>query len=194
MRFKFGAIPNSGDFIPDEQWKSLREPSPWLTQLVALPLGGMGFVISGMLWLGLTNLNYAQLESDSFLLTGLLLFVPLIVVHEFIHALAHPQLGLSTGSTIGFWPSKLLFYAHYDGERSCRRFVAILGMPLIMLTILPLMVSIATGLTNGFIAWISTWNALFACVDVFGIILLYIQVPPDAICRNQGWKTYWRQH
>jgi Putative zincin peptidase len=192
MRFKFGPIPEAEGFMPDESWKPMREPSPWLAQLASLPLGCACFVIFGWLWLRFTIFDQAQLEAPSFLCIGVLLFIPMTVAHELIHALVQPQFGRSAHSILGFWPAKLMFYAHYDGELSRGRFVAILSMPTIMLSVLPLIVSIITGLANAYVAWISTWNVLFACVDMLGVIFPCVQVPPTAVCRNQGWKTYWR--
>jgi hypothetical protein len=192
MRFRLGAVPESLDFVPDMEWKPLREPTPWVAQLIALPLGCGCFVLFGMLWLHLTDLNVEQFGSDVFIFIGFLLFIPLIVVHELIHALFHPQSGKSDHSILGFWPSKLLFYAHYDGDLTRRRFVTILVMPMMSLSILPFLVAVVTGHANGYVAWISTWNTLFACLDMLGIILLCFQVPHNATCRNQGWKTYWK--
>jgi len=39
MRFHLGAIPNLFDHALDKHWKSLREPTPWRMQLLALPIG-----------------------------------------------------------------------------------------------------------------------------------------------------------
>jgi hypothetical protein len=36
MRLNLGGIPEPKDFIPDETWRALREPGPWLMQLVAI--------------------------------------------------------------------------------------------------------------------------------------------------------------
>jgi hypothetical protein len=51
----------------------------------------------------------------------------LVVVHELIHAMVHPHGGKSDTTILGLWPSRLLFYAHYDGELTRYRFIAILG-------------------------------------------------------------------
>ncbi len=192
MRFHLGGIPESKDFVPDETWRALREPNPWLAQLIALPLGGVSFFIFGVLWFYLTDLDRNLLESDVFLFWGFVSFIPLIVVHEWIHALIHPRCGKSDLSILGFWPAKLLFYAHYDGELTRNRLIAILAMPTVVITFMPLVVVIASNCSCGLIAWVSTWNILFACGDMFGIILLLFQVPSCAICHNQGWRTYWK--
>ena len=192
MRFNFGGIPESKDFVPDETWRPLREPNPWVMQLLAIPLGIVAFITVGALWFYATDLKKNLFELPGSLAVVLFSFGVLIIVHELIHALVHPHWGKSNHSILGFWPSRLLFYAHYDGELTRNRFVTILAMPTIMITFVPLIVAMVLNLTSGLIAWLSTWNILFACGDLFGIILLLFQVPSRAICRNQGWRTYWK--
>lgn len=161
-------------------------------QLFALPLGFASFVTIGVLWFWTTPLSSERFESPDFLVLGLISFVPMIVFHELIHAAVHPKSGRSDRSILGFWPSRLLFYAHYDGELTRNRFIAILAMPTIVMTFLPLAVAMTMNSSHELVAWVSTWNAFFACGDLFGIILLLFQVQSRAICRNQEWKTYWK--
>jgi hypothetical protein len=93
---------------------------------------------------------------------------------------------------VGFWPSKLLFFAHYVGELSRDRFIAILLMPLLIITCVPLAICAFMGLSSALLAFASIVNALFACGDLFGVILLVWQLPSNATVRNQGWKTFWK--
>jgi hypothetical protein len=192
MQFRLGRIPDARDFVPDQTWKPLREPGPWLMQLFALPLGLAAFVSIGWLWFWATPLNGKCFESPAFLNLGLFSFIPMVVVHELIHAAVHPGSGSSDRSILGFWPSRLLFYAHYDGALTRNRFIAILAMPTVVITLLPLAVAMATSSSHELVAWISTWNAFFACGDLFGIMLLLFQVKSRAICRNHGYKTFWK--
>jgi len=192
MQFHLGGIPDARDFVPDESWKPLREPGPWLMQLLALPIGFGAFAAIGFLWFWTTPLSLTRFESPDFLVCALISFVPLIAIHELIHAVVHPKSGRSDRSILGFWPSRLLFYSHYDGELTRNRFIAILAMPTVILTLLPLAVGMATNSSHELAAWLSTWNAFFACGDLFGIILLCFQVRRRAICRNKGWRTYWK--
>jgi len=46
----------------------------------------------------------------------------------------------------------------------------------------------------GWVAFISSFNALLACGDVLGVALLLFQIPANATVRNQGWRTYWKEH
>ena len=189
MRFHLGAIPESPDFRPDDSWKPLRELTPWMSQLIALPLGFVVCVAIGAAWVLFTPLERFPFDSPGLILIA---FLALIPVHEFIHFAVHPKSKNSEQSVLGLWPSRGLFYAHYLGELSRNRFVAILIMPLLVLSFGPLFVCAIARCSSNFLAIASTLNALCACVDVLGIILLLFQVPRNAVVRNQGWKTFWR--
>lgn len=192
MRFHLGGIPAPRDFVPDDSWKQLREPGPWLMQLLALPIGiGLALLV-GALWIWATPLPVEFFKSRAFPSLGLVSLAGLVAVHELIHAMAHPQGGKSDRTVLGFWPSRLLFYAHYDGELTRNRFLAILAMPTLVISLLPLAVALVTRQSHGLVAWLSSMNILFACGDLFGVLLLVFQVPPHAVCHNSGWRTFWR--
>ncbi|MFO0898325.1 MAG: DUF3267 domain-containing protein [Pirellulales bacterium] len=93
------------------------------------------------------------------------------------------------------WPSRLLFYAHYCGPLSRDRFLAVLVMPLLVITGLPLLLAALGWLpawSTPVLASFSIWNALFACGDMVGLLLILAQIPRRAIVQNQGWRTYWK--
>jgi hypothetical protein len=191
MRFRFGAIPSSPDFVPDAPWRSLRQPpSPWMENLLALPIGVAAAVIVAVLWFLITPLR--DITPAMSLPTFLVLFAGLVVVHELIHALVHPMAGLSSHSTLGFWPS-LGFYADYDGEMGRNRLVACLLMPLLIGSILPLLVSAVTQVSSGWVAFVSAFNALCACVDIMLAGSVLLQVPATAIVRFKSWRIFWRE-
>jgi len=189
MEFRIGAIPETPDFVPDDSWKPLREPTPWVMQFVAFPLAiGMGGLMA-VLWLFLTPLQADQMVSPIVLFSS---FVGVIPIHELIHVAIHPHAGKSDASVLGFWPSRMLFYAHYTGELSRSRFIAILVMPLLIISGVPLIACVMAGRSSAFLAASSILNALFAYGDIFGVGLLLFQVPADARTRNQGWRTFWK--
>jgi hypothetical protein len=190
MRFHYGAVPESPDFIPVPPWRPLKEPSPLLVQFIALPIGIVAAGIVAVLWLTLTPLSEVtiQLSLSTFFLT----FAAIVIVHELAHAAVHPGGGLSPRTILGVWPARLVFYAHYDGEMSRNRFIAVFLMPLIVISLLPLAVSAVTQIPMPWLAFVSTFNALLACVDILGAGMLLTQLPATAIARNQGWQTYWR--
>src|SRR5512134_2919791 len=122
MRFHLGAIPSSPDFVPDAPWRALRQPpSPWTENLLALPIGVVAAVTVAASWFLVTPLR--DITPAMSLPAFLLLFAGLVVIHEFIHALAHPMAGLSPHSILGFDPSPAGggFYGHYSGEMTRNR-------------------------------------------------------------------------
>ena len=123
----------------------------------------------------------------------LLSFAGIVVVHELIHALVHPMAGRSPHSILGFWPS-VGFYANYDGELSRNRLVAILLMPLLIISIVPLLVSAVTQVSSGWVAFVSAFNAFCACADMLEAGLVLFQIPANRIVRYQSWRIYWREH
>ena len=191
MRFHLGAIPSSPDFVPDASWRSLRQPSPWLENLLALPIGVVAAVVVAVLWFLVTPLR--DITPAMSLPTFLLSFAGLVVVHELLHALIHPMAGRSPHSILGFWPS-VGFYANYDGELSRNRLVAILLMPLLIISIVPLLVSAVTQVSSGWVAFVSAFNALCACVDMLEAGLVLFQIPATAIVRFKSWRIFWREH
>ena len=191
MRFHFGAIPGSPDFVPYAGWRPLRQaPSPMLENLLALPIGIIAAAIVAMLWFLVTPLS--EITPTMSLPTFLLLFAGLVVVHELIHARVHPMAGLSPHSILGFWAS-LGFYAHYDGEMSRNRLVACLLMPLLVISIVPLLVSAVAQVSSGWVAFVSTFNALCACVDMLLAGSILFQIPATAIVRFKSWRIFWKE-
>jgi hypothetical protein len=197
MRFHIGSLPSA--FVPHESWRPLREPSPWVMQLCAVPIGfGLALAV-GAGWLQLVTASFGPVRPQEFVgamlsLGGSLLV--LIAVHELIHAATHPGWGRSDASVVGVWPSRMLFYGHYTGRLSRNRFLAILAMPFLVLSVLPLALAALGVVPAGFggflVAWCSTWNALFSCGDVFAIALVLAQIPADSVVQNDGWRTFWK--
>ncbi|MHC4739911.1 MAG: DUF3267 domain-containing protein [Planctomycetota bacterium] len=191
MRFRFGKIPDNVDFLPEEgNWIPIKEPSPWLAQLFAFPIGIALGVLFIFLWSYFTSTTFYNFPT-----TLILIFfcIPLtVIIHELIHALAHPNNGRSDNTICGYWPSKTLFYAHYDGILSKQRFITILILPLIFISIPPLLLCIFFSIDSFFLMFVSVFNAICSCVDLLGAILLFFQIPAAAVTRNKAWKTYYR--
>jgi len=114
MRFHLGTIPSSPDFVPDASWRSLRQPpSPWLENLLALPIGVVAAVTVAALWYLVTPLprHYARNVPAGF---------PAFVCGARRRPRANPCAGPPDGGAIAALHSGLLvivgFYAHYDAR------------------------------------------------------------------------------
>jgi hypothetical protein len=189
MKFHIGAVPQTPNFSPDGTWRALHEPVPWAVQLLALPIGIASGALAAAMWFFFTPLENLPFDSPGIMLA---VFVAIVPIHEFIHAAVHPQSGKSDASILGVWPSRLMFYAHYTGELSRTRFIAIAVMPLFIISTVPLIVCAVTDWSSSWLALASALNALCACGDILGIGVLLFQVPADATVRNQGWRTFWK--
>ena len=177
--------------MPDASWRSLRAPPPWLGGLLALPIGVVAAVVVVVLWLLVMPLR--DITSTISLPVFLFSFAGIVVVNELIHALVHPMAGLSPHSILGFGPS-VGFYANYDGEMSRNRLVAILLMPLLIISIVPLLVSAVTQVASGWVAFVSAFNAFFGCDDMLDAGLILFQIPANRIVRFHSWWIYSREH
>ncbi|MBE3590982.1 MAG: DUF3267 domain-containing protein [Firmicutes bacterium] len=189
MKFVLGKPPASDDFTPSEgAWIRLKEPaSMWILQLASLPIG-LALVAAMLLLAAVLGLP-GSIVIDGASLAALPLIIP---AHELLHGLAYPVRLSSPRVMLGFWPSSLVFYAHFNGEIARARFLAVLLAPLFVLSVLPLLIlKLAGGHGAPFIMAASAMNAFVSCGDVFGALLILFQVPRGAVIRNQGWKTYW---
>lgn len=194
MRFHLGDIPGSSDFVPDASWKPLRQPSPWMALLAAYPIG---FVAAGMvsiLWLAITPFQLQDVTSTMSLRGFLVSFAGMVVVHELIHLVVHPMSGRSPHSIVGAGGPTTGVYAHYAGEMTRNRFVAILLMPLVIISVVPLLVAAVAQVSPGWIAFISAFNAFAACADTLDAGLVLFQIPAIATVRCRGLRIYWREH
>lgn len=186
MRFRVGSIPECPEFVVDDSWMPLREPTPWMMQLIAVPIGIFVCAIFVLLWAAIG----VSPESNPGI--TILSVIGMIVIHELLHAAVHPGWGLTQQTLIGFWPAKFLFFAHYTGAMSRNRFLLVLVTPLLVLSVAPLIWSTTSNHKPFWLAFVSCLNALSACGDILGIIIVWWQVPRNAIVRNQGYFTYWK--
>ncbi|NLH14940.1 MAG: DUF3267 domain-containing protein [Phycisphaerae bacterium] len=193
MRFHFGAIPISSDITPDASWKPLRQPSPWMALFAAIPIGIVSAVAVAGLWLAMTPLHLHDMTALS--LRGMLLsFAGMVVVHELIHVLVHPMSGRSPQSIVGAGGPTTGIYAHYAGEMTRNRLVAIYFTPLVVISFVPLLVAAVAQVASGWVAFISVVNAFGACLDILDAGLILLQVPAAARVRFRSLKIYWREH
>ena len=201
MRLHYGGIPTSDDFHPAETgWTKLREPPAWLMMWLSVPLGivaaipvAWAWIVIGKVQPGVSFQTRSPSQGFAAVAGALAAVLALIVVHELLHAAAMPDFGLSRRTVIGVWPSHGMFYAHHEGELTKGRFLLVFILPLLVISVLVPAVCILTGWKPRWLALLTMLNALFACGDLFGVLLIFFQVPSGAICRNQGWMTWWRQ-
>ncbi len=207
MRVHWGGIPIAPDFQPEaDGWNPIHEPSPGIIQFIALPLAivigaVLGCILHYVAPRGICGHGSVSFSSPNvlLLLVGMVVVIGLfLAVHEMIHALVHPAQGRTDKTLIGIWPSRLLFYAHYEGVLSRTRFLAVFAAPMVVLSLCPIPL---IALLDAWGKWpavemcltvLSLINGLSSAGDALGMILVASQVPASAMVRNRGWRTYWK--
>ena len=196
MRFHLGSFPEATDFIPDASWRLFEDEgqSIWMWQLKALPISILNMGVIFLLWILLTPV-LGMLRNISFPLpfqNFLICLITVLIIHELIHAALHPSLG-SSRSIIGFWPSRMMLFASYDGEITRNRYLAVLLTPLFMISIVPIFISVLFQVLNIWIVYSTILNAFLSSGDILATKKI-LQLPANSIIRNHGCKAYWKEN
>ncbi len=192
MKFIFGARPAAPDSQVEADRTLVREPSPRQTMVQALPIAMVAYALVGWFWMWRLGLSRGEL------LFGLppvglgLLIAGMVIVHEMLHATLFPGFPQSPRIVVGIWWSRLSPYAHYGGPISRQRYLASAVAPLLVVSLLPMALSVGSGVHSHWGATVSLWNAMSSSVDILAVRVLLLQVPAGALLQNQGWKTFWQ--
>lgn len=131
---------------------------------------------------------------DSFAITidlGIIIGIFLVlIIHEIFHLIFIPNFIKSKDTYMG-----LTFfggYVHTEQSLTKARFLLISLAPFVILSILlPLILGVFGKLTGSIVFFIIL-NSMGACVDILGFFLVLVQVPKEAVIRNNGTRTYWK--
>jgi hypothetical protein len=202
MRFCIGKVATNPDFHPEQgDWRRLREPNFVAFYALALPVAAATFVALTIAISSVGDESAKIVIKPGDVTPGrvavaivlvILSFFGALAIHEFVHLLAHPQLGLSDDSVIGVWPTRGVAYAHYDGEITRNRFLFVIALPFILLSIVPVIFFHLTGHVVMWLAVLALFNGIGSCFDLLVIVILLTQLPSKSVLRNSGWDTYWR--
>ena len=205
LKFRLGKVPEDDGFEPQPPtWTHRGESSVQSVklQLVVHNLLMIPFAIVFLvLWawaIGGFSLHLDLTSWSPVLMIGVALGIALgllaiMPLHELLHVAAMPG-GWTSGKTvIGFWPP-WAFYAHHAGEMTKRRYILVLLLPFLVMTVLPLLV-MYVGLPRG------NWDLLVlfpafsggGCLaDILYAMWVLRRVPHGAIVRGKGHRLYWR--
>jgi hypothetical protein len=203
MRFHIGKMPPDPAFDPTSSaWRKIREPPIAVYYLLGMPLAAVTFAGLSVAIAAVGDTSHPIVirpgDVTPARVFGVLLlvaigFLTLLVVHEGLHVLAHPGNGRTPNSVVGVWPSRGVFYAHYEGEISRNRLVLMAALPFLLLSVAPVALFWVVGRVYLWLAAVALVNGLASCFDLLVIAICLAQVPARAVLRNQGWDTYWRR-
>jgi hypothetical protein len=202
MRFRFGKVAPNPEFDPGQGgWRKVRYPSLGWFYLLGAPLAAITVSSLSVAIAAVGDTSHAiVIRPDDFsfgrvacvVMLAVGGFFALLAVHEGIHLLAHPGNGLTASSILGVWPSRGVLYAYYAGEISRNRFVFMVALPFLVLSVGPVALFWAVGKVYLWLAFVALLNAIGSCFDLLVITVCVAQVPGHAVLRHHGWDTYWR--
>ena len=120
----------------NRSWRPLCEPDADFAQLLTFPLAFVAGTAILVLWLVLAP--FAPVSPG--FVQILCVFAALVPLHELTHAATFPQRAPAGHSTLAFSPLRLKLCAEYDGTLSRTRLVTSLVMPLLVISLLPVLV------------------------------------------------------
>jgi len=198
VRFRLGSIPDDPEFDPRVGgWTKLKQPRVGWLMLIVLPVSALLVAALSSAWALVLRIHGAPTAVGGVVtpaVAGLLLLgcAGIILVHEAIHLLALPQLGLTDATVLGFWPQTFTPYVSYEGETSRGRQIVVGLAPLLALSVTPLAVGALFGWAPLWIVIVSLLNGLGASADLVGVALVVSQVPMRGRVRSKGLETWWR--
>lgn len=157
----------------------------------SLIVGGVLAALTAVAWRAVdpTSIPLGSASGAEVLWVGAIL----IVAHEAAHLLGFPGGGLNSKTIIGIWPKIGSPYVQYTAPMSRNRFILVLALPFLILSILPLTL-VSVGLqSNEYISWISVINCLGAGSDLFILYKMLTVVPTEASVMESDGKVYWTQ-
>jgi hypothetical protein len=172
MKFRFGPMPQDPLFEPEQEgWIPVREPSPTKTMLIMIPpMVVVGLLFSLLYWLAGADVSWL-LNIRNWPI-ALVIMAGTAPVHELLHLLCLPGLGLNDKAIVGFWLKMFAPYVYYDGVLSRNRYILVCAGPFVVLSAIPLLLSFIKPDIPVLILAISYLNCLMCAGDFAGILVL----------------------
>ena len=206
MRIHFGNIPPIAEVQPEaEGLRDIRGPKAsagyWLAGLTGFllllgPIMGLSLILSLFAIPSMDTTPRAYIPSPwGAVVLALILYIPL---HELLHLVWHPRMGLSDQSVFIIWPAKLNFGVYYEGDMSRTRWLVMRIAPFIVLSLIPdgVLAIFQNVPWNHFIQTILevllVVNGVGSGGDVIAMLLVLFQVPPSALLIFRGGRAYWK--
>lgn len=146
------------------------EDHPWL-------LHGLSMLLAVPFLLLFDHMSDTSMLSRIEPFSLLLACALLIPIHELLHAIAHPDAGLSAETVMGFDRNLACPYCLYTRPYSRERAVIVALAPFVVLTLLPL-VAFVIWESRPLLAYVATLNAGVSAFDLAGAAYAWKQLRP----------------
>ena len=178
------------DRIRDPSWRRVGSGEPALMRLFGLQ---MSLLLAAMLVVAwAVGTHFADLRLRYWMiLAAAVLVAPL---HELTHALAFPRGADPAQRALLLWPRGFVLCAQYRGIVSRNRYLLVLLMPLLTISLAPMLACAVLDIGNAPPLCIVLFllNALACGDDVLAAVLVLSQVPAGGLIRTDGSVTLWK--
>lgn len=190
MRFIFGNPPGAQMLSTmAEGWRQIPTIGAKGVQNYGLIAGCVGMLLIGVLLRGAFR--------PSSVWTAILILVITLPLHELVHAVTTPALGLSDRTVIGFQRGNglMLPYMYYDGSQPLWRMLLTGLAPVIILTMLPVILILFTPLkatTRADLGFMAFFNVATSGGDLVIFFWIITHLPLHATVKGNGWGLLWK--
>ncbi len=174
MQFIAGDVPKNADFHPSEKegWKTMDSPN----FLTAYGLGVIGpYVLGGGLFIIVHYLvtwltGQALFEFESFWPAMFVYFISLPLIRELVRSLAYWGRWIEVKVVLPNPPEAWL-YSFCDGEISSRRFILAQALPILLLTLFPILLCIFFQVSSPWLNVLIFINGMYSYTDMVNLFL-----------------------
>ena len=170
-------------------WRRVSAPEPALMRLFALQVSLLLAATLFVAWAIATH--FADLRPRYWMIVAAAVLVA--PLHELTHALAFPRAAPGVQHALAFWPRRFALCAQYDGVLSRNRYLLVLLMPLLAISLVPMGACALLEVANAprLCVVLFLFNALVCGDDVLAALLVVTQVPANGLIRKHGDVTLW---
>ena len=187
MQFAREPLVGSSPYPYDVAWRQVYEIDANVGQVLSIVAGGVLCIATFVLWLLAVPFRPVRVDYTTLIVASLLV----LVFHELAHAIMF-TCGRARGLRVECAWQKYRPQLRYHGAVSRSRYIAVLMAPLVLVSLLPIIVSVALSLRAGDLMLISLLNALVSGGDAIAAAFVLLQVPANAIVQRRGDCVIWR--
>ncbi|WP_303868920.1 DUF3267 domain-containing protein [Acetobacterium wieringae] len=189
MRFLFEKLPENIDFDPEnEGYYAINEPSFLKLCLMAIPVILISMFIIGLMLKIRLGTHYHMRMIDSF--QDLVIFLAIILIHEMLHVIVFLDKISSGDIFIGTYRGAI--YATYLRDIKKERFLLVLILPFIVLTVIPVLFLMISTINYSLLSKIAIINMVLSSLDVLSFYGILTKIPANAKIRNKNSRSYWK--
>jgi hypothetical protein len=182
--------------------RPIRQPGRWAGAILAM-LAGMILVAVPLSLFIIHSVIFpegypeATIDKPPIPWAGIVIMLLLsILAHELLHAVLHPDFGLSDTTVFFLNLMKLQFGVYFEGRIPRGRWIAMRLLPMVVLTFLPVLAYFLafhwmTFVLETYLIIVILANSLGSGGDLVAVLIVLRQVPPGGVLNFHRGRAYW---